>query len=113
MTQKFTTDFEEIVSHNFSTIDPDESVEVNLRDLLYVYQSLNECVRFFQQANQAGNMGDIHRFLGKEKERRGFCILQKCLDDKLAKMLPEHIDQMLKEGVFTSPKLPFYLKEEN
>ena len=42
MTNEYTESLEEIVTHGFEVIDSDETVEVNLKDLMYVFSTLQE-----------------------------------------------------------------------
>ncbi|KZN48595.1 hypothetical protein N474_24775 [Pseudoalteromonas luteoviolacea CPMOR-2] len=49
MTREFTENLEEIATFGFEKIDPDEKVEVNLKDLMYVFSTLQEYQRFFHQ----------------------------------------------------------------
>jgi len=44
-------------------IDANETVEVNLRDLVFVAQTLQEFVRYFHNRNHYLTLEDIHRYL--------------------------------------------------
>lgn len=112
MGTKYTTNQEEIVSYNLDKIDEGETVEVNLKDLVYVYRTLQEYIRFFHQPLHYQSMDDIHKFLGTVNEKAGFTILNTSVYEKLYDMMPEHINEMFNEGDFDCPKIPFYYDEK-
>ncbi|HBN90881.1 hypothetical protein [Rheinheimera aquimaris] len=108
MTKEYTDNLEEIATFGFEAIDPDEKVEVNLKDLMYVFSTLQEYQRFFHQPLHYKNIKDIERFLGSINEHAGFKLLHTSIHEKMRNMLPAHIDAKYGEGDFDSPKLPFY-----
>ncbi len=63
----YTNDIASLVTHNLDQIDPDLTVEVNLADLVYVYQTLNEYMRFFHQPEHYPHIQSVERFLGSIK----------------------------------------------
>ncbi|WP_127019975.1 hypothetical protein [Rheinheimera mangrovi] len=111
MTKEYTDNLEEIATFGFEAIDPDEKVEVNLKDLMYVFSTLQEYQRFFHQPLHYKNIKDIERFLGSINEHAGFKLLHTSIHEKMRNMLPAHIDVKYGEGDFDSPKLPFYYDE--
>lgn len=104
MKKTYTNQQESIVTYGFDQISDDETVEVNLKDLMYVFSTLQEFQRFFHQPTHYPDVSDVHDFFDAD----GYRILQTALHDKLAPMLPKHIDKMYDEGVFDCPTLPFY-----
>lgn len=111
MSKKYTENLEEIVTYGFDAIDPDEKVEVNLKDLMYVYSTLQEYQRFFHQQLHYQSMKDIDRFLGSIDDQAGFKLLVTCISEKMRDMFPKHIDEKYDDSVFDCPKLPFYYDE--
>ena len=111
MTKEYTDNLEEIATFGFEAIDPDEKVEVNLKDLMYVFSTLQEYQRFFHQPLHYKNIKDIERFLGSINDCAGFKLLHTAIHEKMRNMLPAHIDAKYGEGDFDSPKLPFYYNE--
>lgn len=111
MSKEYTENLEQIATFGFEAIDPDEKVEVNLKDLMYVFSTLQEFERFFHQPLHYQSMEDIVRFLGSANDHAAFKLLHTSIHEKMRHMLPEHIDEKFDEGKFDSPKLPFYYDE--
>ena len=112
MSDEYTDNIESIVEFGLDGIDPSEEVTVNLRDLVYVYESLNEYKRFLHQPAHYPNLRDIERFLGSINGHGGFKVLVECLNNKMTKMIPEHISDMYDEGQFDNPVHPFYYNSD-
>ncbi|WOH38566.1 hypothetical protein RI844_04945 [Thalassotalea fonticola] len=112
MDRVFTDNQEEIVSYDLEKIDENETVEVNLKDLMYVYRTLQEYMRFFHQPAHYPNLSDVQNFLGTADKPAGFHILNESVYNKMSEMLPEHISDMFNEGDFDCPKLPSYYDEK-
>ncbi len=111
MNQEFTDNLEEIVEYGLDTIDPKETVEVNLKDLMYVNATLQEFMRFFHQPLHYHTLDNVNKFLGSIDDNAGFKILHTAIYKKLYDMPPDHIDNKFDEGVFDCPKSPFYFKK--
>ncbi len=111
MDREFTKNLEEFVTFGLDSVDSNETVKVNLKDLLYVYNTLAEYMRFFHQPLHYQSMKDIEDFLGSVNDNAGFKILHKSLYEKMREMIPIHISDMFGEGDFDSPKLPHYYNE--
>lgn len=111
MSKEYTENLEEIVTYGFDEIDPEEKVEVNLKDLMYVFSTLQEYQRFFHQPLHYQSMKDIDRFIGSINEPAGLKLLHTCIHKKMRDMLPKHIDDKFGDGDFDCPKLPFYYDE--
>ncbi|WP_174870705.1 hypothetical protein [Pectobacterium polaris] len=109
---KYTQDLEEIITHGFEQIDPDEKIEVNLKDLLYIYGVLQEYMRFFHQPEHYQSLDDVITFLGSNKDNAGFQILSTAIYQKMSGMFPAHIDEKFDNGDFDSPQFPFYYDEK-
>ncbi len=111
MTKEYTENLEEIAMYGFDAIDPNEKVEVNLIDLMYVFSTLQEYQRFFHQPMHHQTMEDIKHFMGTENDNAAFKLLHTSIHEKMRDMLPEHINEKYDKGIFDSPKLPFYYDE--
>lgn len=111
MSKEYTDNLVEIATYGFAVIDPNETVEVNLKDLMYAFSTLLEFQRFFHQPLHYQTMKDIDRFLGSVNDHAGLKLLHTSLHEKMRDMLPEHIVQKFGEGDFDCPKLPFYYDE--
>lgn len=110
--EKYTHNLEGIITYGLETVDPDESVEVNLKDLLYVYGMLQEYMRFFHQPDHYQTLDDVVAFLGSNRDNAGFHILSTAIYKKMRGMFPEHIEDKFDNGDFDAPLLPFYYDEK-
>lgn len=110
-TNEYTENLEELITHGFEQIDPNEKVEVNLKDLMYVYSTLQEYMRFFHQPEHYKSLEDVQKFLGAHENKAGFKLLDNAVYEKMRDMFPEHINDKFGEGIFDSPKKPFYFNE--
>jgi len=110
--KRYSEDLEKIIIYGHEKVDSSEMVEVNLRNLLYVYSVMQEYIRFFHQPNHYKSLDDINNFLGCIDEPKGFKILHESVYNKMRDMLPEHIHEKYDEGDFDSPSLPFYYNED-
>ncbi|GGY85679.1 hypothetical protein GCM10011613_33210 [Cellvibrio zantedeschiae] len=108
MSKQYTDNLEEIATYGFEKIDPNEKVEVNLKDLMYVFATLLEYQRFFHQPAHYQSMKDIEKFLGSVAEPSGYKLLHISIHEKMRKMLPEYIKEKYGDGDFDCPKFPFY-----
>lgn len=111
MSKEYTDNLVDIATFGFDALDPDERVEVNLKDLMYVFSTLQEYQRFFHQPMHYKTIQDIERFLGSVNDSAGFKLLHTSIHKKMRNMLPDYIDEKLGDGDFDSPKLPFYYEE--
>lgn len=109
--KEYTENLEEIATYGLETIDSDEKVEVNLKDLLYVFSTLLEYQRFFHQPLHYKSLKDIDRFLGSVQDPKAYKLLHTSIHEKMRRMLPEYIEEKYGDGEFDSPKLPFYYDE--
>ena len=110
MNHEYTENIEEIVTFNHDLIDASETVEVNLKDLMYVYSTLQEYVRFFHQPKHYKTLDDVNHFLGSVNDNGGYKILSESVYQKMRDMIPSHINEKFGDGDFDSPKLPWYYK---
>lgn len=111
MNMETTNNLEEIATYGFESIDPKETVEVNLKDLMYLFSTLQEFQSFFHQPLHYRSLEDVENFLGSVNDNAGFKLLHTSIHEKMSNMLPEHINEKFDEGDFDSPKVPFYYKE--
>jgi len=105
--KKYTT-IEEQIEYGLDTIDPDRTVEVPLRDYMYVFQTLSELNRFFHQPDHYQTLDDVERFVGNI-DSGAFAAIHKCLYKVLPNTLPEDIDRAFGDGDrFDNPDPPYY-----
>lgn len=106
----YTNNLEKLITHGFEHIDASEKVEVSLTDLMYVYTTLQEYMRFFHQPMHYKSLDDVYKFLGTENDKAGFHILHTSIYKKMYDMFPDHIAEKFSNGVFDSPEIPFYFE---
>ena len=94
-------------------IKSDETVEVNLRDLLFVSATLQELIRFFHNRDHYPTIQDIHDYMGGRGNNGAYDLISKSNYELIRKMLPKHVDELFDEGVFDSPQMPFYFEPKD
>jgi len=104
--RKYTSVAEQI-EYGLDTVDPARRVEVSLKDLLYVHQTLTELISFFHQEERYKSLDDVKRFLGDHNAGM-FSHMSESLYHKLRDMLPKDIEEMFDEGRFDNPVPPYY-----
>ena len=98
----------EIVEFGLRGISEDRRVEVSLRDLLFVHQTLGELNRFFHQPMHYPDSQAVQEFLGCSGNGGAYEVLADAYYSRLAQMLPPEVREQLDEGVFEHPQQPAY-----
>jgi hypothetical protein len=101
----------EIVEFGLEGVPEEQTVEVSLRDLLYVHQTLAEFNRFFHQPDHFQTTQAVNAFLGSRGSGGGYEALHQAYYSKLRSMLPTQVQAMVSEGVFEHPSPPSYYGE--
>lgn len=91
-------------------IGADVTVEVNLRDLVFVAHALQEFVQYFHNQDHYPTIEDVHEYLGDKKNKRAFHLLSMANYEVMERMLPKLLDELYDEGAFDAPKHPYYFK---
>jgi hypothetical protein len=105
------TDIHDQVNYGLEKIDEDTQIQVNLKDMLYVYQTLGELVRYLHQPLHYPTLKSIMKWIGNE-ERGIFREVSECYYSILKDVFPKEIEEMFDEGEFDNPNPPFYYSEE-
>lgn len=105
------TSVEEQVEYGLDTIPEDRMVSVPLRDLMYVFQTVGEFIRFFHQPLHFQSLADLIEFLG-DGDSGGFHLLSECYYHRMREMIPPDIDSSFDAGIFDSPHPPHYYKPD-
>ncbi len=108
MESKYTS-VEEQVEFAAGQIAPDRKVEVNLRDLMYVFQTIGELNRFFHQPLHYPNIEAVHKFLGN-KDTGAFHLIWECYYKKFRDVWPADVAEALGEGSLDHPESPYYFE---
>ncbi len=100
----------EIVEYGLETISDDRLISVNLKDLIYIHQVLSEYNRFFHQPMHYPKFENISNFLGDKNSGGGYEVLTTALYQKIRKMIPPDIEEMMDDSIFQNPIYPAYYK---
>lgn len=105
------TGVEEQIDYGLDSIDRERTVEVGLRDLIYVFETLQELKRFFQQSSHYSELADIEKYLGNLQDGGAYRAISNCVYEKMEAMLPADISEMYGDGdVFDHPNSPYYFQ---
>lgn len=105
--KKITPTINEIVEYGLDTIDPDKTINVNLKDLLYIYKSIEEFNRFFHQPMHYEKVEDIKIYMG-DKNEGAFSIIGNIYYKIFDRIIPESVKEIVESDDFQHPDYPFY-----
>lgn len=105
--KKISPTINEIVEYGLDSIDPNETLTVNLKDLIYIYKSLEEFNRFFHQPMHFKKIEDVEQYLG-DKDEGAFSIIGNIYYKIFDRMFPQYIKDIVEDDDFQHPKYPFY-----
>ena len=112
--KNYTDNIVEYVTYGIEEhIKPDETVEVNLRDLMFVAATLQELIRFFHNRDHYPTIEDVNNYLGGRGAKRAYDLISKSNYELIRKMLPQYVDDLFGEGVFDSPEMPYYFEAKD
>ena len=84
-------------------------VEVSLRDLMFLHQTLAEFMCFFHQPMHYPNLKAVEQFLGTIDSGEAFGVLHEAIYKRFSKMLPDDIREAFDDGRrFEHPLTPAY-----
>ena len=106
------TDIESQVEFKTSKIGAERRVEVSLRDLMFVFATVGELIRFFHQPLHWQSLKDVETFIG-DKDKGALHLLWTVYYDKLRDVWPEDIDKGFDEGLFDNPLPPYYYEPKS
>ncbi len=102
----------ELVEYGLDTAALGRTVQVPLRDLLFVNQVLGELVRFFHQPAHYPDMGSLKAFLGARGDGGAYDVVSEAYYTKLRAMLPSDIEALASEGALDHPSSPAYYRND-
>lgn len=108
--KKETPSIKEIVEYGLESIELNKIIQVNLRDLIYIYKSVEELIRFFHQDSHYQTLEDVKNYIG-DKDNGAFSILSHIYYDIFTKMLPNDVKEIVEDDDFSHPEKPFYYKK--
>jgi hypothetical protein len=107
------TTIEEQIEYGLETIESDRKIELILKDLMYVHQTIGEFIRFFHQPLHYQKVDDVKRFLGSF-DKGALSALHRCYYSVLRDYIPEDIEKAFEKGErFDNPDPPYYYKDES
>ncbi len=101
------TSVEEQVEYGLDSIDGSRKIEVSVRDLVYIQNTIGEMTGFFHNPDHYPDIAALQKFIGT-KDAGAFHLLVECDYSKLYHMLPEDIHQGYDGGPFDNPNFPYY-----
>ena len=99
----------EQIEFGLDLIDPNEKVEINLKDLVHIYKTFEEFNRFFHQPSHCKNITDLATYLGN-RDQGAYSVIHKMYYKLLDKYLDEDLKDKIGEGELNNPKHPYYYK---
>jgi hypothetical protein len=100
----------EIVEYGLEKISSEQTITINLKDFMYIYNVLQEYMRFFHNPDHYQKIDDVKNFLGTASSGGGFEVLDTALYKKIAGKVkfPKEIDDLARDGGFEHPLFPKY-----
>ena len=99
----------ELVEYGLDEVSSDQTIEVNLRDFMYVYRVLEEYMRFFHNPDHYPAIVDVKEFLGTISSAGGFEVLDTAVYKKMYKVeLPEEVRKLIDDSILEHPSFPKY-----
>lgn len=106
---KATPSINAIVDYGLDTIDPKAKIEVNLKDLLYIYKSIEELNRFFHQPMHYETLEMMQKYLG-DHNQGAYSLITNIYYKIFDRMLPPPVKEIVEADDFQHPCFPFYYK---
>jgi hypothetical protein len=109
MSMKEYTTVKEQVEYGLDRIAEDRTIEVSLRDLLYVYKTLGEYISFFHQPMHYPTLEHVEEFLATADEG-AFQVLTESYYGRLRGIWPDDVQEMFNGSDFDHPLPPHFYK---
>ena len=106
------TDIGAQVEFAASKIDSERRVEISLRDLMFVFRTVGELIRFFHQPLHYQSLEDVETFIG-DKDKGALHLLWTVYYDKLRDVWPDDVQKGFDDGLFDSPHFPYYYESKS
>jgi len=106
-----TEDANDIIEYGLDSIDPNEKIEINLKDFIHIYKTFEEFNRFFHQPLHYPELKNVEEYLGN-KERGAYSIISKMYYKVLDKYVQGELKVRLEDedGKLINPNFPYYYK---
>ncbi|TFZ66306.1 hypothetical protein E4631_09775 [Hymenobacter sp. UV11] len=105
------TSVEDQVFYGLDSIDPDQKVEISLRDLVFITKSISELNQFFHQPMHYPSLADVEQYIGNINSG-AYSLIHRMNYHMLWDYLPADIrDKMGWETTeLINPNPPYYYK---
>lgn len=94
------------IEYGLDAVGSDRTVSVQLRDLLFVHQTIGELIRFFHQPANFSTIEQVEQFLGSVDLDDAFAALYRCYYDLLRDVWPDDINARFDDGDFDNSASP-------
>lgn len=107
-------DINEQIEFGLDSIDPEQKIEIRLKDFMMIYKTFEEFNRFFHQPLHYPSIEDIEIYLGN-KDSGAYSVISKIYYQILPQYLPKEIEEKFgeKNDPFDISKYPYYYKQKN
>lgn len=107
-------DINEQIEFGLDSIDPEQTIEIRLKDFMMIYKTFEEFNRFFHQPLHYPSIEDIEIYLGN-KDSGAYSVISKIYYQILPQYLPKEIEEKFGEvdDPFDISKYPYYYKQKN
>ena len=106
------TSIAEQIEFGLSEIDPKLKTEISVKDLMYVYKTMEQLNSFFHQPMHYPTIEDVEKFIGNKNEG-AYQAISKCYYKILWEYLPKDIQEKIENSEsFENPTNPPYLNKE-
>lgn len=103
----------EIVEFGLDKIDPNRTIEIKLKDFMFIYKIFEEFNRFFHQSQHFQTINDVELYVGS-KEFGAYSLIHQMYYTVLYRYLPDNIIKSIEEGyTFESPIEPYYFNNKS
>ncbi|MHA7863566.1 hypothetical protein [Flagellimonas marinaquae] len=101
----------EQIEFGLNSIDPEATIEIKLRDFMFIYKTMEEFNRFFHQRMHYTTIKDIEIFLG-DRDAGAYSIIHKLYYDTLHNYMPKEISEKFgkENNPLENPRLPYYYR---
>lgn len=96
------------VQFGLDSIDESLTVEVNLRQMLLVYKTIQELRRFFHNQDHYQTIEDVHTYMGTQRSGM-YSVLNRIYCKEFETMLPKEVISLAESDQLPNPDYPYYV----
>ncbi len=89
----------ERIDRAVNNVDENEAITVSLKDLMFIFKTLEEFNSFFHQPLNYESVEDVRKFLG-DVDEGGYRVLHHAYYHVFDRLLPEKIKQEIVDGKY-------------